>query len=512
MSDGQPATTRKPKRRAARPLVAAVTILIILGVAATGYVTIRELQVQRSVYARILQEKLEATRNQFRAYLAPFGNHLATMETWQEAGLLDPADPARLRSLLIPLVDPTGQAATVYVIPATGPVFRQVRSGDGWVAGRADSTGQGCRDQEWYAAARAGTGRDPVHWSEYGPLPGDGRSGLVAARAAGGTVVALGLLKNDLDRFAATAPITENGILVRRTEEGRIIWLSPRGGHALDTASTGELLVSGLPEHAVISSALIEWGKRDRPFRTPFRFRQAGQTWWATFFTSEEGTDPGQLGLIAPADDLSRRLETVTGKVTLLFAGLLALAMVAVVALAFDYRNKWQRFARRKRRAPADEAAVAALIAGGETSQVEFKSTMRWNLRADKPGKEIELAWLKSVVAYLNTDGGFLLIGVDDDGEVLGLEADKFANDDKFLLHFDNLIKQHVGLEFAGYISGNFRSAPAGRLFLINCDRCPDPVFLRNGDEEKFFIRLGPSTRRLPASKILDYMAEREDR
>ena len=49
------------------------------------------------------------------------------------------------------------------------------------------------------------------------------------------------------------------------------------------------------------------------------------------------------------------------------------------------------------------------------------------------------------------------------------------------------------------------------QVFLINCDRCPEPVFLKNGEEEKFFIRMGPSTRQLPASKILDYMQERDD-
>ena len=498
------------RRRNSRPLITAVTMLIIVGVAATGWVTIREFQVQRSVYAKILQQKLEATRTQFRVFLTPFGNHLTTMQQWQAEGLLDPNDPGKLKSLLIPLVDPTVQVTTIYVIPESGPVFSQVRTLNGWVAGKADSTGQGCRDQDWYTRALNNTKGDLIHWSEYRPLPGDGRKGLVAARSVGGTVVALGLLKDNLDRFAATAPITENGILVRRYDDGHVVWLSPNGGSELDTANSGELLVSGLPEHAVIGAALIEWGGLNQPFRIPFQFRHAGQSWWCTVYEAEDGTDPGELGLIAPTGDLSRRLETVTGKVTFLFAGLLGLAMVAVVVLAFDYRNKWQRFARRKRRTPHDEDALRDLIAAGESNQVEFKSTMRWNLHAKKPGKEIELAWLKSVVAYLNTSGGFLLIGIADDGEILGLETDGFANDDKFLLHFDNLIKQHVGLEFASYISGGFRAVDDRQVFLVNCDRCPDPVYLKSGDDEKFFIRLGPSTRQLPPSKILDYMQERE--
>ena len=503
-------STAPISRRRARPLVAAVTVLIIIGVLTTGYITIRELQVQRSVYANILQQKLEATRTQFLVFLAPFGNHLASMERWRAEGLLDPTEPGGLRSLLIPLVDPTPQIATIYVIPETGPVFTQVRSENGWVAGKPDEAGQGCRDQEWYAQARDGTGTGPIQWSKYEALPGDGRLGLVAARSVDGVVLALGLLKDDLDRFDATAPITENGILVRRYGQGQIVWLSPREGNELEFTEVDELLVSGQPEHAVIGAALLEWGRLDRPFHTSFRFRQEGQTWWGVFYPPVGQTDPGELGLIAPASDLSRRLETVTGKVMILFGILLTLAMVAVIVLAFDYRNKWQRFARRRRRPPQDESELKQLIAAGESAQVEFKSTMRWNLHADKPGKEMELAWLKSVVAYLNTGGGFLLIGVSDDGEILGLEADRFSNDDKFLLHFDNLIKQHIGLEFASYLNGGFRDVGDRQVFLVNCDRCPEPVFLKNGEQETFYIRLGPSTRQLPASKILDYMQERE--
>ena len=109
------------------------------------------------------------------------------------------------------------------------------------------------------------------------------------------------------------------------------------------------------------------------------------------------------------------------------------------------------------RSAPLQPQHLAALVADGENERLEFKSTMRWNLRADKPGKEIELAWLKTVVAYLNTDGGFVVIGVKDDGTVLGLDRDDFRNDDKLRLHFENLIKQHVGLLHAPYVRGEIR-------------------------------------------------------
>jgi len=102
---------------------------------------------------------------------------------------------------------------------------------------------------------------------------------------------------------------------------------------------------------------------------------------------------------------------------------------------------------------PAEfEEKVLALIRYGESPNLEFKSTLRTNLKTGKAGKEIELAWLKSVVGFLNTDGGVLLIGVNDGGEVVGIAADQFENDDKCLLHFKNLINQHIGAEFSKYL------------------------------------------------------------
>ena len=366
----------------------------------------------------------------------------------------------------------------------------------------------GCRESNWYLKAFSDTDT-LMNWSEYGPLPGDGSRSLIATRRSGGTVLGLGIRAADLNRFAATTSITENGILIRRHQDSRITWLAPQAGNVLDVTDSGELLVSGRPEHEVISQALLQWGKLGQKFKETFQFDHGGQTWWAVFYESEGSVDPGQLGLIMPAGDLHARLQTATGKVTTLFAVLLALAVVAVVLLAFDYRNKWRRFARRALPVPADDAALRQLIDGGETDHVEFKSTMRWNLHAGKPGKEIELAWLKSVVAYLNSDGGFVVLGVKDDGTILGMEKDGFRNDDKMLLHFENLIKQHVGLLFAAFIKGEIRQLDDRQIFLVCCERCPDPVFLRNGDDEKFFVRIGPSTHVVPASKIVDYMAER---
>ncbi len=487
-----------------------VVVLVLTGIAAVSWITIKEFRVQQTVYTKILQQKLDSTRSQFRMYLAPFPNFLHTLQLWEQSGMLDLEDSAGLEKLIIPLVDSTTQVASVYLIPPSGEYFCLTRTDDGWQSSLLDEKEPTCRTQSWYQDCLKNPTK-PLHWSEYVFLPVLGEVGLVAGANGDSLVIGLGIRETNLDQFTAEAPITENGIFIRRNKDGNVVWVSPKHDNRMNINTSEELLVSSLPELQIIGRALMAWGENGQTYEAPFKFRRNGETWWGTFYPPLESTDPGDLGLIAPASDLGRRLESVTGWVTWIFAAVLGLAMLAVVMQAFAYSSKWRRFTQRRLKAPQSEEELQELVFQGESDQVEFKSTMRWNLHTDKPGKEIEKAWLKSVVAYLNTRGGFLLIGVADDGEILGLEGDKFKNEDKFLLHFDNLIKQHIGLQFASYINAEIRTLGQQQIFLVACDRCPEPVYLKIAEAEDFFIRMGPSTRSLPGSRVMGYLKERAE-
>jgi predicted HTH transcriptional regulator len=189
--------------------------------------------------------------------------------------------------------------------------------------------------------------------------------------------------------------------------------------------------------------------------------------------------------------------------------GVIGLIALLIVMQVGAYRRRLGALLRRRRRLTGSEPELRQLIRAGESVELEFKSTLRWNLKANKPGKEVELAWLKSVVAYLNGDGGVLLIGVGDDGAVLGLDADQFKSDDKALLHVNNLIRQHIGLEFAPYIHPAVYPLPEGRVMAIECRPAREPAYLKMGESEDFYVRVGPSSQKLPNSKIVDYLKER---
>ena len=153
---------------------------------------------------------------------------------------------------------------------------------------------------------------------------------------------------------------------------------------------------------------------------------------------------------------------------------------------------------------------IKSLISEGESDRVEFKSTLRWNLKTERSEKGIEKAWLKSVVAFLNTDGGVLLVGVGDDGDILGTAADQFDNDDKYLLHVNNRIQQHLGLECSSFIRFHLVPVDEKNVLLVECQPSPSAVFLKIGKEEEFYVRVGPGSRRLSTSEVLAYMTHRK--
>ena len=156
------------------------------------------------------------------------------------------------------------------------------------------------------------------------------------------------------------------------------------------------------------------------------------------------------------------------------------------------------------------ESDLSTILKTGESDQVEFKSTLRWNLHTDKADKKIENACLKTVAAFLNSDSGLLLIGVDDEGISLGMERDRFANEDKVLLHWNSLLKAHLGVEFIPLIRSRFYAASGQRILVVQCLRSKKPVFFRRENEESFFARTGNGTHQLKPSEVLAYLDQRK--
>ena len=149
------------------------------------------------------------------------------------------------------------------------------------------------------------------------------------------------------------------------------------------------------------------------------------------------------------------------------------------------------------------------LVKKGESEHLEFKSTLRTNMHTKQHDKKIEHAVLKTITAFLNTDGGTLLVGVSDDGSINGIEHDGFQSNDRFYQHFTNLIKNKIGNEYQPFIKSTIIPVEDSHVLKIDCIESKKEVFLKIDDGEEFFIRTGPASVKLDGRKLVEYVNEK---
>ncbi len=153
------------------------------------------------------------------------------------------------------------------------------------------------------------------------------------------------------------------------------------------------------------------------------------------------------------------------------------------------------------------------LIAGGENQSVEFKASLQWDYRQQKRNKDLHEPVMKNLAAYMNTVGGAVLIGVDDDGQILGLEPDYNTmgkkNSDGFELNFNNAFNKMIGAEYRQYVDISFHTLEEKEVCVLRALPSTDPVFLTYKGEEKFYIRTGNASQPLTISKAARYIQTR---
>ncbi|HXK41120.1 MAG TPA: ATP-binding protein [Candidatus Paceibacterota bacterium] len=158
-----------------------------------------------------------------------------------------------------------------------------------------------------------------------------------------------------------------------------------------------------------------------------------------------------------------------------------------------------------------EEKNIEEIIKSGEHERLEFKTSLRWDSKRDMVNKELEKAVMKTVAAFLNSDGGHLLIGVDDSGEPMGLENDITTlakqDTDGFENHFNNIFNSMIGAEFRRFVKLTFESIDGKVVCLANVGSSHKPVYLKTGVGEDFYIRTGNVSTPLKMSEAATYIS-----
>ena len=237
-----------------------------------------------------------------------------------------------------------------------------------------------------------------------------------------------------------------------------------------------------------------------------FSFAISIATLWELFeFTLDSLINSGlQKNLIDTMQDLA---VSVLGALLVSIAGFFQIKKKSNVLVSNFLTGVLERnlnFLSPKIKPKNPRLKVLELIKKGESVKIEFKSTLRTNLHTNQSDKKIEHSTLKTVTAFLNTSGGNLLIGVDDNKQILGLENDNFQNEDKLALHLTNLIKNHIGNQFLPFIKFQIIQIENKKILLVICKESKKRVFLKTPN-----VRNGPASIKLEGNALIDYISHK---
>lgn len=177
---------------------------------------------------------------------------------------------------------------------------------------------------------------------------------------------------------------------------------------------------------------------------------------------------------------------------------------------------------------------VDALIGGGESDSIEFKSSLHQQygplpmdlqkrveqqlLQPAQAQKEVQkrlrTSVTKTIAAFLNTDGGTLLIGVGDSGTVLGIEPDfgylkQGSQDaDGWLLSLKDVIIGALGPEVWSAIHASLVHHGQDMVAIVHCPPRTSETWHREDGGERFYIRTSNATHELQSSSLVRYIRE----
>lgn len=156
---------------------------------------------------------------------------------------------------------------------------------------------------------------------------------------------------------------------------------------------------------------------------------------------------------------------------------------------------------------------LPALIAAGESEFVEFKASLMWDYRKQAVNKELHEPVMKNLVGFMNARGGLLLIGVNDEGEIAGIDPDlqtlRKPGVDGFENVFNMAFGKMVGMEYRPFITLSFPSLEDKTVCAIHVRPATHPAYLHYQGKEEFYLRTGNSSNALSVSSAVQYIRSR---
>ena len=156
---------------------------------------------------------------------------------------------------------------------------------------------------------------------------------------------------------------------------------------------------------------------------------------------------------------------------------------------------------------------IPDIIRAGESARVEFKSTIRFDMEKMSINRGLETVIAKTIAGLANTRGDNLVIGVDDEGTVVGLEHDygtlRDPSRDGFERAVIDIVRRQLGGDLSTLVHFSFAELDGKDVCMLVIEASPRIVYMDDGGKSSLFIRTGNSTRKLDVHEAVDYVKRR---
>ena len=166
-----------------------------------------------------------------------------------------------------------------------------------------------------------------------------------------------------------------------------------------------------------------------------------------------------------------------------------------------------------------NESIIDELIRKGESTTTEFKASWKYDVKRSKSGggisgnKDITEDIIKTISAFMNTEGGTILVGINDDTSVGGLEETDFKlytkgnisqKIDTIKKEIDNLFKERIGQDMQSFKKVTPEMYKGKTILVIEVKKSQQPVFCN----EAFYSRGEAGSIPLNHREFTNYLAQ----
>ena len=153
---------------------------------------------------------------------------------------------------------------------------------------------------------------------------------------------------------------------------------------------------------------------------------------------------------------------------------------------------------------------IGELIKLSESHTLEYKSTLKWDVNKNCKNENLKFSALKTIAAFINSDGGTLIIGVEDSGNIFGLEKDLSLQQDKTLDKFEqtivNLICTRIGASFTQLVKIRFENILGKDICVVDVKKSAKKVFMKGKEKLEFYIRAGNISQSIEVPDIYNHI------